>query len=74
MDSSEDIYGICDWCGFLINHGNAQVTVTRNIEQVGQDADAGIAMIESNVLLTLCARCGNRLDQHALQSLLRTLT
>jgi hypothetical protein len=71
MDSLEHIHTICDWCGSPINRGNAQVTVTRNIEQVEAGPEASISVIESDVLLTLCARCGNRLDRHALQAFLR---
>ena len=64
-------YATCDWCGEPIHFGNAQVTIARNVEQTPDSTGGSIQVVESNVLLTLCARDGNRLDRDFLQRVLR---
>jgi predicted RNA-binding Zn-ribbon protein involved in translation (DUF1610 family) len=72
----EQVHAECDWCGTEIHVGNAQVVIARNVEQVNpgsaMDSRPTIQVIESNVLLTLCPQCGNRLDREQLASFLRT--
>jgi hypothetical protein len=63
MKSEVSVFTTCDRCGKKICYGNAAVTFNRNIEQVDQTAewpDGEATVIESAVLLTLCASCGNR--------------
>ena len=72
MSGSEPAaFAVCDWCGERINYGNVQVTIARNVEQTPQSSGGSIQVVESNVLLTLCARDGNRLDRVFLQKVLR---
>lgn len=74
MSGLEQVHTACDWCGTPIRYGNAQVTVTRNVEQVDRTSEypeGTVAVIQSDVLLTLCTRCGNRLDRELLQNVLR---
>jgi hypothetical protein len=55
----------CEWCGRDIKYGNASLTICRHIEQrdwESEDRDV-CTVIDSQVLLTLCAACANRLDQ-----------
>ena len=65
----------CQWCGAAIYYGNAMATVTRNIEQIDRTRahpEGTVTVIQSDTLLTLCARCANRLDSEMLQTILRT--
>lgn len=59
--SRDDVYAVCDRCGATIYYGNACVTINRNIEQpnLRPDGEAEITVIESTVLGTFCADCGN---------------
>jgi len=63
MKSEVSVFTTCDRCGKKICFGNAAVTFSRHIEQVDQTPecpDGEVTVIECDVLLTLCARCGNR--------------
>ena len=74
MNSLEQVHAVCDSCGTAIQYGNAQVTVTRNVEQVDRSSESpevSVSVIQSDVLLTLCARCGNRLNHQLLADVLR---
>lgn len=66
------LVGTCDRCGKGILPGNAQVVVCRNVEETGIDdsGDEFVTVIDSEVLLTLCAVCGNRLSGEAVRSAL----
>jgi hypothetical protein len=58
------VFTTCAWCDRDIYVGNAQVTIAHNIEQVTWDGDMEQEVIEtiySDILVTLCAACGNRL-------------
>ena len=69
MDAQESLsVGACDWCARPIAHGNAAVTISREIEQF--EPDGTITTIQADGLITLCAGCGNRLDVDALRSAL----
>lgn len=60
---------VCDWCGKDVYFGNAMVTINRNIEQIDiskQFPDGIVTVIQSDVLLSLCAECGNQLNATAL--------
>ncbi len=73
MKKEEEIYTTCDWCDKDIAYGNASVTINRNIEQMDsteEDPDGIVTVIDSNVLLTLCARCGNKLNSEMLKGIL----
>lgn len=64
-----EAYCQCDWCGRDIKYGNACLTICRNIEQVDWNAEANwdqCTMIDSQMMLRLCASCGNHLDQSEL--------
>lgn len=66
------VLGTCARCGKGILPGNAQVVVCRNVEETGID-DSGrefVTVIDSEVLLTLCAGCGNKLSGEAVRSAL----
>ncbi len=71
---AEDTYWECEWCEASIYRGNASVTILRHIEQVDWNEkieNDEVTVIDSSHLLTLCGRCGNRLDQEALTEALR---
>ena len=75
MNASEWVFANCDWCGTPIRYGNALVTVDRLVQQVDRTErfpDGVVSVIESSSLLTLCSRCGNRLDAGQLADVLRT--
>ena len=40
MNSLEQVHAVCDSCGTAIQYGNAQVTVTRNVEQVDRSSES----------------------------------
>ena len=64
-DKPVAVYGQCEWCGRDIQYGNASLTICRNIEQVDWNAELRgdeCTMIDSQVMLTLCASCANHLD------------
>jgi hypothetical protein len=68
-------YASCDWCGASIAFGNALLTLCCNLEQVdaaGGGAEATVTVIRSEVALTLCARCGNRVSLPSLRAILET--
>ncbi len=76
MTECEDVYTNCDWCDKEISYGNASVTINRNIEQMDsteEDPEGVVTVIESDVLLTLCAQCGNKLDSEMLKRVLVAL-
>jgi predicted RNA-binding Zn-ribbon protein involved in translation (DUF1610 family) len=76
MKNDGRIYTQCDWCGREIAYGNASVAITRNVEQVDNTKDEaeGIAtVIDSDIVLTLCPRCGNKLGCDTLRSVLQVL-
>jgi hypothetical protein len=63
MKSEVSVFSACFRCGKNICYGNAAVTFSRHIEQVDQTAefpDGQVTVIQCDVLLTLCASCGNR--------------
>ena len=75
MSEHADAFAVCERCQMPIYFGNAQVTVTRNVEQVDRPGDypeGQITVIESEPLLTLCAQCGNRFDSAQVRGLLRS--
>lgn len=77
METEKTFFDACDWCGKSICYGNALVTVNRNIEQVDEDDNPSgsvITVIQAEPLLTLCAECGNRLDDEVLRDLLKPTT
>jgi len=76
MTDSEDVYTNCDWCDKDIAYGNASVTINRNIEQTDsteEDPEGIVTVIDSDVLLTLCAQCGNKLNSEMLENILLAL-
>jgi hypothetical protein len=63
MDEQDDIFDTCDHCGKPIFYGNACVTITRSIEQVDRTPEypeGVVNVIDSVVLYTFCAECGNQ--------------
>lgn len=77
METEKTVFEACDWCGKSIYYGNALVSINRNIEQVDEeDSRSGsvITVIQAEPLLTLCAACGNRLDDAVLRDLLKPTT
>jgi hypothetical protein len=71
-----ETYTTCDWCSKAIGYGNAAVTINKNIEQIDRTRDhpnGVVTVIQSDVILTLCGKCGNRLHTDPLRRLLSTL-
>ena len=70
----EDVIANCECCGKAITRGAAYVCLARNIEQVehsvSRQADE-VEVIQSDMLLALCGRCGNRFDTDTLVRLIR---
>lgn len=63
---ADDTYSECEWCEAPIYYGNASVAILWHIEQVDWNDEiekADVTVIDGDVLLTLCGRCGNRLDE-----------
>ncbi len=70
---SENVHTTCNWCGKDIAYGNAQVTINRNIEQMDSTEEypeGEVTVIQSDVLLELCAECGNKLDTETITKIL----
>ncbi len=56
------IFTTCDKCGRDIPYGSAYVAIARNIEQTEyseSSKDYDIQIIDSEVILMLCGKCGN---------------
>lgn len=70
MDTEDDIADTCSRCDAPIEYGNPRVSINRNIEQVERGV---IEVIDSQQLLTLCGRCGNRLDSATIAEALHLL-
>jgi hypothetical protein len=63
----------CDWCGGAICPGNAMITVNRHIEQIDVDeehTEGIVTVIQADVVLTLCAGCGNGLNTDVIREML----
>ena len=76
MKDGEDVFTNCDWCGKDIEYGNAVLTIDRNIAQMDSTDEypEGVAtVIESDNLLELCARCGNKLNSEMVKNILLAL-
>jgi len=72
----DDIFTSCDKCHQPIRFGNALVTVNRNVEQVDSTTDhpdGDITVIDMEVLLSLCATCGNKITEASIRSVLDVL-
>lgn len=69
----ESTYNTCEWCTKAIAYGNAMLTITRHIEQIDRTKnhpDGVVTVLQADVLITLCAECGNALDVDALKQIL----
>lgn len=69
----ESTYETCEWCAKAIAYGNAALTINRHIEQMDRTEkhpDGVVTVVQADVLLTLCAECGNALDVDALKQIL----
>lgn len=64
---SKELYEHCGWCGRDILYGDTSVTVNLNTERFDGTA---VEVLNSDVLLMLCAPCGSRLDAGALRQAL----
>jgi hypothetical protein len=62
-----EAYDRCGRCGRPVRVGEEAVTVTANRERFDGEA---VTVLESEVLLLLCAPCGQRLDAGALRSVI----
>lgn len=68
-----ETYTQCDWCNKAIAYGNAAVTINKNIEQMDRTVEYPngiVTVIQSDVVTTLCASCGNELRVEDLQKVL----
>ncbi len=71
----EEIYCQCDWCGKDIKYGNASLSIDRMIQQADWDSEydgVRLTVIDSQPLITLCARCAGKLNHHAIPEALTT--
>jgi hypothetical protein len=66
----ENVYESCGWCGREIRYGDVAVSVNLNVERA--DEQAGVEVIQSQMVLVLCASCGNGLDAGTLRQALET--
>lgn len=68
-----DIVDNCDRCGKLIPTGAAFVCLTRSIEQIEHsvaDMEYSAEVIDADILIALCGRCGNAFDTETLVKLI----
>lgn len=75
-DEEGNEYGECDACGKTIQFGNALVALNRNIEQIDASTEypgGEATVLDSQVLLTLCANCGSQIDADQLRDVLVSL-
>jgi hypothetical protein len=71
----EDTYCQCDWCGKDIKYGNASLSIDRMIQQADWDSEydgVRLTVIDSQPLITLCARCAGKMNHHAIPEALAT--
>jgi hypothetical protein len=62
MSTFNRIFTQCDVCDRDIFYGNALLELERNVEQYDYEEETGlhsVTVIDSDPLVTLCARCGN---------------
>ena len=63
----------CNICGKLIKHGNAYVTIVRNVEHfenVIVKNHEEITVIDSEELVTFCDCCGNKFNANTLKQIM----
>src|SRR5450432_1157468 len=71
------LFTTCDQCSKDIYYGNAYVSIARNIEQIDYDKltkKDQVQVIDSEVVLLLCAKCGNTFHYDRIKELIPTLT
>ncbi len=61
------MYEHCGWCGCQISYGDTTATVNLNTERAGE---TGVEVLDSEVVLILCAECATRLDSGTLRRVL----
>ena len=64
----------CDKCNANIPHGNPYICVTHNIEYMDKDLITmtdSINIVDSDEILILCGRCGNRMTKVAMKQILK---
>jgi len=69
----DEICAECLLCDRPIYYGNAMVSINRNVEQMNQTEeypDGEVTVIDSDLLLALCASCGNRFYTEYLRELI----
>ncbi len=67
------LFTTCDQCGKDIYYGNAYVSIARNIEQIDYDKrtkEDQVQVIDSEVILLLCAKCGNAFHYDRIKDLI----
>lgn len=72
----EEVITHCSRCKKPIYRGAAYVCIARNIEQVEHSVSAHedqVEIIQSDMLLSLCGRCGNRFDAGLLEQLIQLI-
>jgi hypothetical protein len=71
-----NIFTTCDLCTKEIYYGNVYVAIQRNIEEafhnVARNKDEA-KVIDSEVLITLCARCGNEFQYDVIAKIIQAL-
>lgn len=62
-DVSGGVYEYCGWCGRGIHYGDTAATVNLNTERAAEESgETFVEVLDSEVLLILCAECATRLD------------
>jgi hypothetical protein len=71
-----NVFTTCDKCGKEILYGNSYVTIARNVEQaehiISSNKDE-VQVIDSELLLTLCGRCGNAFHYDIIARIIDTI-
>jgi hypothetical protein len=70
------VFTTCDKCGKEIHYGNAYVSVQRNVEQAEHNFISNedeVQIIDSELLLTLCGKCGNAFHYDIIARLIDTI-
>ena len=69
----EGIISTCDRCRKEIIKGSEYISITKNIEQIVLSENGNedeVEMIQSDILVALCASCGNKFDTETLIKLI----
>ncbi len=75
-ETGDEADTVCNKCGKTIPDGRPRVAISKTIESAEVDPETGreeIEVVDAQVLLIFCGRCGNRFDTDALVRLAREI-